>query len=49
VNKQYPVPSDGAASTEPKTEWIRPEVDRLSAGGAESGGASRTDGVDILS
>lgn len=40
---------DEPDSVEPKAEWIRPEVDRLIAGGAQSGGATDTDGIDILS
>jgi hypothetical protein len=38
-----------AMPTEAKADWIKPEVDRLVAGGAQSGGATRTDGIDILS
>lgn len=41
--------TDQRDSVEPRAEWIRPEVDRLCAGGAESGGATDTDGIDILS
>ena len=37
------------AVSEPRAEWIRPQVDRLLAGGAEAGGDTSTDGIDILS
>ena len=40
---------DEPDSVEPRAEWIRPEVDRLIAGGAQSGGATDTDGIDIQS
>ncbi|HYJ83477.1 MAG TPA: hypothetical protein VEW26_11640 [Allosphingosinicella sp.] len=35
--------------TEEKARWTAPEVDRLVAGGAEAGGDTSTDGIDILS
>jgi hypothetical protein len=41
--------TDGVTSAEPRVEWIRPEVDRFIAGGAESGGDTSTDGIDVLS
>ena len=37
------------ALSESRADWIRPQVDRLIAGGAEAGGSSSTDGIDILS
>ncbi|MET1113124.1 MAG: hypothetical protein ABWX67_16520 [Allosphingosinicella sp.] len=32
-----------------KTEWVRPRIERFLAGGAEAGGDTSTDGIDILS
>lgn len=32
-----------------KAQWVKPQVDQLVAGGAEAGGATSTDGIDILS
>ena len=32
-----------------RARWLRPQADRLIAGGAESGGDTSTDGIDILS
>lgn len=37
------------ATAEDKTEWTRPEVDRLIAGGAEGSADISTDGIDIPS
>lgn len=37
------------SGTQPKAEWITPEVNRLIAGGAEAGGSTSTDAVDVLS
>lgn len=42
-------PEQVDVDTEAKTEWTRPEVDRLNAGGAEAGGSTSTDGIDIFS
>ncbi len=35
--------------TERKAQWIKPQVTRLIAGGAEAGGSFTTDAVDVLS
>lgn len=40
---------DGTASTEPRAEWIRTEVDRLIVGGAEAAGGGDVDGADLQS
>jgi hypothetical protein len=47
--QQPPEQTVEAVSAESRMEWIRPQVDRLVAGGAEAGGVSATDGIDILS
>jgi predicted lactoylglutathione lyase len=49
VDEQQPEQSVEALSAQSRAEWIRPQVDRLVAGGAEAGGVSATDGIDILS
>ena len=41
--------TEDAAATRPEVEWIAPHVDRLIAGGADGGGDTSTDGIDILS
>ena len=38
---------DGATSAQPRSEWSRPEVDRLIAGGAEATDGADTDGVTL--
>jgi len=47
--QQQPEQTLEAVSAESRVEWIRPQVDRLVAGGAETGGVSSTDGIDIQS
>lgn len=49
MHQQQPEQIDGATSAEPRADWIRPEVNRLIAGGAEAGGSTATDGIDIFS
>jgi hypothetical protein len=49
VSQQNREQTGVAESAATKAEWIRPEVDRLVAGGAESGGSTSTDGIDIFS
>lgn len=49
MDQQQPRQIDDATSAEPKSEWTKPAVDRLIAGGAESGGGTFTDGIDIFS
>lgn len=46
MDQQHPEQIDGATSAEPR-EWIRPEVDRLIAGGAEATDGADTDGVTL--
>ena len=40
---------DERDSVKPRTDWLRPQVDRYVAGAAEAGGDTSTDGIDILS
>jgi hypothetical protein len=49
VDQQQPEQTVETASAESRAEWIRPQVDRFIAGGAEAGGSTSTDGIDILS
>ena len=49
MDQQHPEQIDGAVSAAPRSEWTRPEVDRLVAGGAEAAGDTSTDGIDTLS
>jgi hypothetical protein len=49
VNELQRRASGAAASAERKSEWTRPEVDRLLAGGAEATDGADTDGADLLS
>ena len=49
MDQNQTVEADGSDRAEAKAEWVKPTVDRLIAGGAESGGATSTDGIDILS
>ena len=42
-------PEQVDVGTSAKAEWTKPEVDRLIAGGAEAGGSTSTDGIDIFS
>jgi hypothetical protein len=41
--------ADVAASTQQKPQWIRPEVDRLIAGGAEGNAGNDVEGLDGVS
>jgi hypothetical protein len=43
VNGKQREHTDGAASEPPRTDWIRPEMNRLEAGAAEFGDASSAD------
>ena len=45
MDHQRPEQTGGVTSAEPREEWIRPEVDRLVAGGAEAADINSTDGV----
>ncbi|HEX8238757.1 MAG TPA: hypothetical protein VF574_03350 [Allosphingosinicella sp.] len=38
-----------AASAQSRAAWIRPQVDRFNAGGAEAGPSGDVDGADTLS
>lgn len=49
MNQQPLGTTDDAAATDTKAKWVRPNVERLIAGGAESGGSTTTDGVDVFS
>ncbi|HEU0098166.1 MAG TPA: hypothetical protein VFQ67_05250 [Allosphingosinicella sp.] len=49
MDQQQPERNVEAAAADSRAKWTRPEVDRFVAGGAESGGTTSTDGVDILS
>lgn len=49
MDHQQTAQTDGATSAESRAEWIRPQVDRFIAGGAESGPAGDVDGADTLS
>jgi hypothetical protein len=49
VVEQQQGQSDGAEAVQSRPAWIRPQVDRLVAGGAEAGGDTASDGIDILS
>lgn len=49
MSQQQPKPIDGITTPEPRAEWIRPEVDRLLAGGAESAGGPSFDAADLPS
>ena len=48
MDQKQPEPIVEALS-ESRAEWTRPQVDRFIAGGAEAGGSTSTDGIDILS
>jgi hypothetical protein len=41
--------AEGTASTQQKPQWIRPEVDRLIAGGAEGNAGNDVEGLDGVS
>jgi hypothetical protein len=49
MEHQYQGPIEDTPSVEPKSEWVRPEVSRLLAGGAEGSADVSTDGIDIPS
>jgi len=49
MDQQQQEQTESLILAEGKAEWTRPEVERLIAGGAESGGDTSVDGVDILS
>ena len=49
MDKQLSGPVDADESAEPRREWTCPEIVRVIAGGAESGGSTSTDGIDIFS
>jgi hypothetical protein len=49
VEQQQAQPIEGSESAESKAEWVSPMVDRFIAGGAEAGGDTTTDGIDIFS
>jgi hypothetical protein len=49
VDEKHRDRTEDAAATRSEVEWIAPRVDRLIAGGAEAGGDTSTDGIDILS
>ena len=44
-NKQ----AEGAAPAGPKTQWVRPEVDEMLAGGAEGNAGNDVEGLDGVS
>lgn len=47
MDQRKPEQSDGAVPAPAKSDWSRPEVDRLVAGGAEATDGSDTDGVTL--
>jgi hypothetical protein len=49
VDQQQPEKTSGATSAESRAEWTEPQVDRLIAGGAETGPAGDVDGADTQS
>ena len=50
VDQLRPEPVDGEVTApDPRPEWIKPQVSRIIAGGAEAAGDTSTDGIDILS
>lgn len=48
MNEQK-LPEAGPKTEERKADWIRPEVEKLIAGGAEGSADIATDGIDIPS
>lgn len=49
MDHQHTEKIDGATAMESRAAWMKPQVDRFIAGGAEAGGSTSTDGIDILS
>lgn len=49
MDQKRPESIGGAAPDRPKSEWSRPEVDRLIAGGAEASAGADIEGLDGLS
>jgi hypothetical protein len=49
VDERHQDEIDGTTSAARKGEWVRPEVDRLLAGGAENASGTDVDAADLSS